>query len=71
MIHIYRGAPMYIGMARNIQGDGRMISRMAKERKCGQISQFTKVNIRWARNMGKENLFGMMGTIILDNLKII
>jgi len=71
MIHKYRGAPMYIGMERNIQGDGRMINRMEKGRKCGQISQFIKVNTRWGRNMGKGNLFGMMGTIILDNLRII
>jgi len=44
---------------------------MEKGRKCGQISQFIKVNTRWGRNMGKGNLFGMMGTIILDNLRII
>ena len=54
-------------MALNIQEIGRMINKMVKEKKCGQIKRLMRATIYKEKNTVREYLNGLMVQNIKEN----
>jgi hypothetical protein len=59
-------------MVHNILDNGKMIDKMEKEKKSGQMELVIKDNIKMEKKMGKVHLNGLMDLFILEiSFKII